>query len=94
MRYLAALSSLIKQPRLNLGKVPTKPLISVLQTPTLELKQMPNYLRHAYLEEKNPFSVIISNSLTEKKKTNFLRLHSERKLVSNTVSVAFLELDK
>ncbi|KAL2542453.1 reverse transcriptase [Abeliophyllum distichum] len=66
VRYLEAHQSYKRKSYfLELGKGPTKSLPSVLQPPTLELKQLPTHLWYAYLGEQTTLPVIIANDLNE-----------------------------
>ncbi|XP_024169677.1 uncharacterized protein LOC112176089 [Rosa chinensis] len=50
-------------PSLSIPISTNKPLTSVIQAPTLELKPLPNHLKYAYLGDKETLPVIISSSL-------------------------------
>ncbi|KAL0307887.1 UNVERIFIED_CONTAM: hypothetical protein Scaly_2560500 [Sesamum calycinum] len=51
---------------IELPQFRTKLLPSILQTPTLELKELPKYLKYAYLGENNTLSPLDRPSLTSK----------------------------
>ncbi|KAL2525879.1 Aspartic peptidase [Abeliophyllum distichum] len=81
VRYLQAHQSYKRKSEfLELGKGPTKLLPSVLQPPTLELKQLPTHLRYAYLGEQTTLPVIIANDLNEIEENKLLRVLRDHKL--------------
>ncbi|KAL0381110.1 UNVERIFIED_CONTAM: hypothetical protein Sangu_0175300 [Sesamum angustifolium] len=62
---LESLSSLpLNLAFIELPQFRTKLLPSILQAPTLELKELPKHLKYTYLGENNTLAVIISRKLT------------------------------
>ncbi|XP_062010355.1 uncharacterized protein LOC133726754 [Rosa rugosa] len=56
-----------------------KPLPSVIQAPTLELKQLPDHLKYAYLGENETLPVIISSSLTSPQEGRLVEMLKQHK---------------
>lgn len=63
------------------GTRPTKPLPSIQQPLKLELKQLPPYLRYAYVGKSCTLSVIISSTVSEVEEAKLLRVLMENKTV-------------
>ncbi|KAL0413443.1 UNVERIFIED_CONTAM: hypothetical protein Sradi_1546000 [Sesamum radiatum] len=55
----------------------TKLLPSILQTPTLELKELPKHLKYAYLGENETLPVIISSKLSTLEEEKLIRVLRE-----------------
>ena len=49
----------------ELGTSESKPLPSLIEPPSLELKPLPEYLKYAYLGNNNTLPIIISSFLTD-----------------------------
>jgi len=74
--YLEATTSLPKYGRqqikeLGVSTIPAPP--SILDAPKLELKELPQHLRYAFLGENSTLPVIVSSSLTGDGKEKLLR---------------------
>ena len=54
---------------------------SILKAPKLELKELPQHLRYAFLGENSTLPVIISSSLTGDKEDKLLRVLKDHKTV-------------
>ncbi|KAL0446239.1 UNVERIFIED_CONTAM: hypothetical protein Slati_1751800 [Sesamum latifolium] len=55
----------------------TKLLPSILQTPVLELKELPNHLKYAFLRENNTLPIIVSSKLTPLEEEKLVRVLRE-----------------
>ncbi|KAL0297785.1 UNVERIFIED_CONTAM: hypothetical protein Sradi_6830600, partial [Sesamum radiatum] len=62
---------------IELPRSHTKLLPSILQAPTLELKELPNYLKYAFLGENDTLPVIISSKLFSLEEEKFIRVLQE-----------------
>jgi len=56
-----------------------RPLPSIIQPPSLELKPLPDHLKYAYLEKKEQLPVIISTALSDEQEQNLLQVIREHK---------------
>ena len=51
-----------------------RPLSSIIQLPSLELKPLPDHLKYAYLKKKEQFLVIISTALSDEQEQKLLQV--------------------
>jgi len=56
-----------------------RPLPSIIQPPSLELKPLPNHLKYVYLEKKEQLPVIISTALSDEQEQKLLQVIREHK---------------
>jgi len=56
-----------------------RPLPSIIQSPSLELKPLPDHLKYAYLEKKEQLPVIISTALSDEQEQKLLQVIREHK---------------
>ncbi|KAL0416709.1 UNVERIFIED_CONTAM: hypothetical protein Slati_3502800 [Sesamum latifolium] len=85
---LEALSSLpLNLAFIELQQTHAKLLTSILQAPVLELKELPNHLKYAFLGENNTLPVIISSKLTPLEEEKLVRVLREfREAISWTIT--------
>lgn len=63
------------------GLIPSIPLPSIMQPPTLELKPLLDHLMYAYLEDNEKLPVIISNKLETEQEDKLLHVIRKHKKV-------------
>jgi len=63
----------------ELGASTSSAPLSILEAPKLELKELPQHLRYAFLGENSTLPVIISSSLTGDKGDKLLRVLRDHK---------------
>jgi len=56
-----------------------RPLPSIIQPPSLEVKPLPDHLKYAYLEKKKQLLVIISTALSDEQEQKLLQVIREHK---------------
>ncbi|KAM1543674.1 hypothetical protein ACFX1Z_013308 [Malus domestica] len=64
---------------ISISVLANKPLPSVVQPPSLELKQLPSHLKYAFLGDQETLPVIISSSLTAQEEDKLVKVLREYK---------------